>query len=148
MVALGAWFGYDGFVRYPATPARDLYVSIEKSEPPIGTNLEAFKAQKTKTQHGLMALALLAGLAVGAHLFAVSRFSLSFDDNGFETGGRRFRYADIESIDDSAWQKKGISVISCGGLKIKLDSWHHTGIKEFHEKMSTAAAGKGATQGA
>lgn len=140
MLALGAWFGYDGFVRYPSTPAHDLYVSIEKSEPPVGADLEAFKAQKTKTQHGLMALAILAGIAVGAHLFAVSRFSLSFDDDGFEIGGRRFAYADVKSIDDSAWKKKGISVIACGGGKVKLDSWHHTGVKEFHERLLKSAA--------
>ena len=31
MIGLGGWFGYDGFVRYPATSADALYRSIEKS---------------------------------------------------------------------------------------------------------------------
>lgn len=136
MIGLGGWFGYDGFVRYPATSAHDLYVSIEKSEPAEGVDLEAFKAQKTKTQHGLMALALLAGAAVGLHLFAVSRFRLEFDDDGFVFDGKRYAYGDVATVDDSAWERKGISVVGAGGRKIKLDSWHHKGVKEFHEKLS------------
>ena len=36
MVALGCWFGYDGFIGYPATPAAELYKSIEGSDAPEG----------------------------------------------------------------------------------------------------------------
>ena len=71
MVGLCGWFGYDGFVRYPATPAHDLYVAIEKSEPQTGLDLEAFKAQKTKTQYGFTFLTLF----VAAQLVAVTRWS-------------------------------------------------------------------------
>ena len=56
MVGLCGWFGYDGFVRYPATPAAELYKSIEGSDAPDGFDLEAFKAQKTKTQYGFCLL--------------------------------------------------------------------------------------------
>ena len=67
MVGLCGWFGYDGFVRYPATPAAELYASIEGSEPPeqmtVG-QLESFKRQKTQTQYGFTVLALLAALVL------------------------------------------------------------------------------------
>ena len=143
MFALGAWFGYDGIVRYPATPAHDLYVSIEKSEPPPGVNLEAFKAQKEKTQIGLMLLSVLAGAAVGAHLYAVSRFRLFFTETGFAYRGRRYRYDDVTGLDDSQWKRKGISVVSCGDVKVKVDSWHHSGIKQFHECVADAVSRRG-----
>ena len=141
MTGLGCWFGYDGLVRYPATDVKALYVSIEKADPPATMtleDLEKFKAQKTKTQHGFMVLALLAGAAVAAHLFAVSRFRLSFDDTGFEYGGRRFSYSDISGVDDSAWKKKGVSVVSAGAVRFKADAWHHVGVKEFHGKLVDA----------
>ena len=69
MVGLCCWFGYDGFIRYPATPAAELYASIEGSEPPeqmTDEQLEAFKKQKTQTQYGFTALTFLAALVVDA----------------------------------------------------------------------------------
>ena len=62
--ALTCWFGYDGLVRYPSLSAHDIYVSIEKSEPKDGMDLEAFKQQKIKTQHGFALLCLLASAVV------------------------------------------------------------------------------------
>ena len=131
MIGLGGWFGYDGFVRYPATPAADLYRSIEGSDAPAGFNLEAFKDQKTKTQYGFTLLAGLVALVVGLRLFASYRFDFEFDDDGFVHQGRRRAYSDIKNVDRARWEKKGI--IRVDG--ITLDAWHHTGVKEFVEKV-------------
>ena len=179
MLGLGGWFGYDGFVRYPATPAAELYKSIEGSDAPAGFNLEAFKVQKTKTQYGFTFLCFLAALIVGSRLFASIekreptarelegdylerfkdqktktqygftllaglvalvvglrlfasyRFDFEFDDDGFVHQGRRRTYSDIKNVDRARWEKKGI--IRVDG--ITLDAWHHTGVKEFVEKV-------------
>ena len=132
MAGLGCWFGYDGFVRYPSLAAADLYRSIEKSDPPAGMNLDAFKRQKTQTQYGFTVISLFAALVVGLRLLKAAKFDFEFDDEGFTCQGRRFAKADLLGIDRSAWEKKSIIVLKMkDGEKIVLDAWHHTGVKEF-----------------
>ena len=136
MIGLGGWFGYDGFVRYPATPAAELYKSIEGSEPPEAMTAEAlsaFKDQKTKTQYGFTFLCLLAALIVGTNLYRASAFSFEFDETGFVYRGRRRAYSDIKKVDRAQWAKKGI--IRVDG--ITLDAWHHQGVREFVEKLGS-----------
>ena len=139
MAGLGCWFAYDGLVKYPATPARELYASIEKSEPAASMTdaaLEAFKSQKTKTQHGFAALAFLAAAVVGLRLLASARFRFEFDDDGFAVGGERHAYADVADVDDGEWEKKGITRLRlASGRRVALDAWHHQGVKEFHEAL-------------
>ena len=132
MTGLGLWFGYDGFIRYPAMTAGDLYRSIEKSDPPASLNLEAFKRQKTQTQYGFTALTLLAALVIGLRLRQACRFRFEFDDTGFVWGTRRFAYTDIQQVDSSKWESKSILTIKLkSGIKLTLDAWHHIGVKEF-----------------
>ena len=131
MLGLSCWFGYDGFVRYPATPAAELYKSIEGSDAPAGFNLEAFKTQKTQTQYGFTFLTLLASLVIGGHVWLLSKFRFEYDDESYTFAGRRVAIRDIKSVDRSQWEKKGI--IRVDG--IKLDAWHHAGVKEFVEKL-------------
>lgn len=135
MFGLGCWFGYDGFVKYPSTDAAVLYRSIEGSDAPAGTDLEAFKRQKTQTQYGFTVLALLAAALIGGHLWMVSKFDFSFDDEGFVFEGRRYAYGDIRTVDRAQWKKKGIIRISGEGFSVKLDAWHHAGVKEFAAKI-------------
>ena len=132
MAALGGWFAYDGFVKYPATPAAELYEVIEGSAPGEGVDLEKFKKEKIQTQMGFTLLAFLASFAVGGHLFAVSRFDFEFDDKGYTFRGKRCSYSDVVNVDRSLWEKKGIIVVN----GIKLDSWHHIGVKEFEKLVS------------
>ncbi|MBO5647930.1 MAG: hypothetical protein J6S30_04120 [Kiritimatiellae bacterium] len=134
-LSLGGWFGFDAFYRYPATPAKDLYFSIEKSEAPEGYDLEGFKKQKTQTQCILAALTFLAALGVGLHLLAAWRFDFSYDKEGFVYKGRRFSYTDIKSIDKSRWEKKNILVLLGEGWRITLDGWHHQGVRDFAETI-------------
>jgi len=132
MAGLCGWFGYDGFVRYPSLSAADLYRSIEKCDPPAGTNLDAFKQQKTRSQYGFTLLTFLAALTVGLRLLKSAKFDFTFDENGFSCQGRKFSRTDIVQVDRSKWEKKSIAVIKLkDGEKIVLDAWHHTGVKEF-----------------
>lgn len=136
MVGLCCWFGYDGFVRYPATPAAELYRSIEKSDAPEGFDLEAFKKQKTQTQYGFTVLAFAVALLVGGRLYGSCKFDFAFDDEGYVCKGVRRAYADIRKIDRSLWKKKGIIKID----GITLDAWHHLGVKEFVAKLDAHSA--------
>lgn len=137
MAVLCCWFGYDGFVGYPSTPAAALYEKIEGAPAPEGFDLEAFKAQKIKTQYGFTLLAFLAALAVGGHLYAVSRFSFEFDDEGYVVNGVSRSWSDAGEPDRRDWEKKGI--IKVDG--VKFDSWHHLGVKEFEAKLSSVKGG-------
>ena len=139
MAGLGLWFGYDGVVRYPATPAAELYRTIEGSDAPTGYDLEAFKRQKTQTQYGFSILSLLAALIVGLRLYGASRLSFEYDGSGFSYKGRRYDYADIVEIDRRRWKSKTILVLKMkGGEKIILDAWHHTGVKAFEQRLPAA----------
>ena len=131
MTGLFCWFGYDGFIRYPATPAAELYKSIEGSDAPEDCDLEAFKVQKTKTQYGFTILSLFVALVVGSNLLKSRRFKFEFDDTGYVYRGRRHDYSKIKKIDRSKWEKKGVIVVD----GITLDSWHHLGVKEFVAKL-------------
>ena len=133
MLGLSCWFGYDGFVRYPATPAAELYKSIEGSDAPEGFNLEAFKVQKTQTQYGFTFLTLLASLVIGGHVWLLSKFRFEYDDESYTFAGRRVAIKDIKSVDRSQWETK--SIIRVDG--IKLDAWHHAGVKEFVAKLGS-----------
>lgn len=131
MAGLSCWFGYDGLVRYPATPAAELYRSVEGCDAPEGCDLEAFKDQKTKTQYGFAALSLLASLVVGFRLCRASALDVAFDEEGLVVRGRRRAFADVKKVDWSRWEKKGIVVVD--GLV--LDAWHHQGVKELAEGL-------------
>ena len=131
MIGLGCWFGYDGFIGYPATPAAELYKSIEGSDAPEGFDLEAFKKQKIGTQYGFTILAFFAAAVVGSRLLKSRRFKFEFDDEAYVYRGRRHPIASIKKIDRSQWERKGIIKID----GITLDSWHHLGVNEFVEKL-------------
>lgn len=139
MLGLGGWFGYDGLVTYPSTPARELYKTIEKCEAPENLSaeaLEAFKRQKTQTQYGFAILSLLAGAIVGLRLLKAAKFDFSFDDAGFTCRGKTRSRAEIANVDRSEWESKSIIVLTTtDGARITLDAWHHTGVKDFVETL-------------
>ena len=138
--ALGGWFGFDAFVRYPRTNAAALYESIEKAPPPADMSqakLDAFKAQKTKTQFVLATVTLGAALLVALHLLSVAGFKFAYDDDGFTLGGRRLGWGDVKNVDESLWEKKRILRISGDGWDATLDAWHHVGVKELRERLKS-----------
>jgi len=135
---MGLWFGYDGFVTYPALAPAALYEKIETTPPPpemAPAKLEAFKAQKIATQHGLCFALLAVTLIVGIHLVFVSRLDFAFDDAGFTWRGKRYAFADIKSVDRAKWEKKGILRLTLPDGKVTLDAWHHTGVNEFEKNL-------------
>ncbi|MBP5790929.1 MAG: hypothetical protein J6W80_01540 [Kiritimatiellae bacterium] len=145
MLALSCWFGFDAIVRYPATPARELYVSIEAAEPPEGFNLDAFKEQKIQTQYGFAFLAFLAAAIVGVRLWNSWAFGFEFGEDGFSVAGKKFPYSAMKAVDMKKWEKLGLVrfTVLDGGRprRITLDSWHHLGVKEFVEKSGCGESG-------
>ena len=131
MIGLGGWFGYDGFIGYPATSAAELYRSIEGSDAPEGFDLEAFKKQKIGTQYGFTILAFFVAAVVGSRLAKSKRFKFGYTDDCYVYNGRRHPISGIKTVDRSNWEKKGI--VKFDG--ITLDAWHHLGVKEFVEKL-------------
>lgn len=142
--ALACWFGYDGLVRYPSLSAHDIYVSIEKSEPRENTDLEAFKQQKIKTQYGFALLALMASSVIALGVLRSRRGTLTWDDKemcGTLTGGRPLAFSDIVGVEDGQWARKGIIVfVAKDGRRVKLDSWHHTGVDDLVAKILPATS--------
>ena len=142
MAGLCGWFGYDGFVKYPQTSGHDLYVGIEGAEPAEGFDLEAFKAQKIKAQYGFTAITFAAFLAVALGLAASARLRFEFDEDGFTANGERFAYRDVAKVDDREWERKGIvrfyvrHPATGAVVPVKLDAWHHVGVKEFHARLN------------
>ncbi len=143
MVAMGGWFGYDGFVAYPSKTARELYVSCHKGEEPADDlAAEKFRAAAIPRQKQFMALSLLAAALVGGHLWLVSRLRVEFDAEGFTWRGRRFAYADVAKVDDSDWCKKGIVRLTLAAGVLTLDSWHHTGVEDFRARLEETLKGR------
>lgn len=134
LLGLSCWFGYDGLVTYPKTPAAELYESIEKAPPPEGFDVDAFKKQKTQTQYGLMGFCFFVGSIVGLRLWGASKFRFAWDDSGFTWKGVKHPFSDIRKVGRDHWTKKGILVLNLEHEKIVLDAWHHLGVAEF-EKM-------------
>lgn len=132
MAGLFLWFAYDGLVRYPKTPAAELYREIEKADAPQGYDLESFKRQKTTTQQSFALLALLASLTVGLRLLKAAQFDFAFDDTSFVWRGKTFALSEIAQIDRAKWESKAILAIRTkDGTKLTLDAWHHLGVKDF-----------------
>ena len=143
MVAMGGWFGYDGFVAYPSQSARELYVSCHQGEEPANDlAAEKFRAAASPRQKQFMALCLLAAALIGGHLWLVSRLRVEFDAEGFIWCGRRFAYADVTKVDDSSWSKKGIVRLTTPAGVLTLDSWHHTGVRDFRERLDETLKGR------
>ena len=135
MVGLGCWFGYDGLVSYPKTPAAELYEKIEKAKAPEGYPLEAFKRQKIKSQYGFAVLCLVAAALIGINISAAAFFRFEYDEKSFVYDGRRRMLGEVKLVDRSQWKKKGIlKLVLEDGTKVVLDAWHHLGVKDF-EKM-------------
>ncbi len=143
MVAMGGWFGYDGFVAYPAQTARELYMSCHQGEEPASDlAAEKFRATAIPRQKQFMGLCLLAAVLIGGHLWLVSRLRVEFDAEGFTWRGQRFSYADIAKVDDSSWKKKGITRLTVAGGVLTLDAWHHTGVEDFRARFDEALKGR------
>ena len=112
MFGMGCWFGYDGFVRYPATPAQ--------------------------SQYGFTALCLLASVLIGLNIASAAAFRFEHDDKSFTWNGKLYALSDVKSVDRSKWKKKGIvKLLLADGSHVTLDCWHHLGVKDFEKLLPT-----------
>lgn len=121
MAAMGGWFGYDGYVKYPSQD--DAFFDDRHLE----------RDNAIRRQKEFMLLALAASAIVGGHLWRVCRFTFEFDDSSYVWRGRRKAIADIATVDRSQWKSKGILRVD----GVKLDAWHHLGVKEFESKLKS-----------
>ena len=131
MAALCCWFAYDGAVGYPGKdPA--YFAELHHSDPERGPEL---KKTAIERQFQFAGLALVAALAIAGGVLRVRRQTLEWNDEtmcGTLTGGRPLAFADVESIDSSKWEKKGIVALCAkDGRRVVLDSWHHYGAREL-----------------
>ena len=125
MVGLGCWFGYDGLVSYPKTPAAELYEKIEKAKAPDGYPLEAFKRQKIKSQYGFAALCLVAAALIGINISAAAFFRFEYRRYGREIPHDEIR---VQSVDDT--QQFPVLRREQGKLQLRnkrrLGKFHHS----------------------
>ena len=136
LVAMGCWFAYDGYVTYPSMTPEALYEKIEHSQPPSHEAAVKVYENAIPRQKQFMGLCLLGSLIVGLGVFRAWRFDFEYDDAGFTWNGRRMTFADIKSVDDSQWKKKGILKLNTPFGRITLDAWHNTGVDAFRAKLS------------
>lgn len=139
-LGIGCWFAYDGFIKYPATDPVELYVSIEGSQPPEGYDVQKFKVQKTKSQKLFALFLLLASSAVAFRLTKNALFRFSWNEEGFEYGGKKISYSDVVKVDESLWKKRSILVITTNSGKVVLDAWHYTGVGEFKKHLNSCVS--------
>lgn len=136
MFGMGGWFGYDGYVKYPSMTAAGLYESCHGGEAAASPEAaEKFRATAIPRQKQFMTLCFIAGVLVALCLLRAVRFRFSYDENGFDFGGKRYAFADVASVDLKRWEKKGILVVRTADAAITLDSWHHTGVDAFRELL-------------
>ena len=133
LVAMGAWFAYDGYVTYPSLTPEELYQKIEKSEAPSHEAAVKLYESAVPRQKQFMSLCFVGALIVGLGVLKAWRFSFEYDETGFTWRGRRMGLSDIESVDESQWKKKGILKLKTSAGVITLDSWHNTGVDGFYE---------------
>ena len=138
LAAMGAWFAYDGYVTYPSMTPEALYEKIEHSQPPSHEAAVKVYENAIPRQKQFMALCLLGSLVVGLGVLKAWRFRFEYDDDGFFWNGHRMTKADILSVNDSQWKKKGIFRLKTRFGKITLDAWHNAGVDEFVNQISSA----------
>lgn len=133
LTAMGAWFGYDGYVTYPSLTPEALYERIEKSAAPSHEAAVKLSENAIPRQKQFMTLCLIGALVVGLGVLRAWRFQFEYDETGFTWRGRRMTFDDIESVDESQWKKKGILKLKTREGSITLDAWHNTGVDGFYE---------------
>lgn len=131
MAALGGWFAYDGYVKYPAMDAATLYREAHGGEDAATPEqAEKFKANAVPRQKQFMALAWGFAAFLAANVFMLWR-------REYELEG------EITDVDRRDWDKKGIIRFKVNGRKVALDAWHHEGVRELVSRLGLPDAGDG-----
>jgi len=140
MAGLCTWFLYDGAVAYPAMPDAEFKEKVlHNLEYP---DFPAKRRDTTNRQFQFAAIAGLAAIVIAGGVWRAKRRTLEWDDDamtGTLTLSRPLPFSEVESVDRSAWDKKGILVVHAkDGRKVTLDAWHHAGVKELAAKLGVA----------
>ena len=139
MAAMGGWFAYDGYVKYPSMTPEALYASCHNGAQAASPEAaRRFRESAIPRQKQFMALCFAASVVVGLGVLRAARFRFSYDGDGFDFGGRRQSLDDITGVDASRWEKKGILKLSTKGGAVTLDAWHHAGVDGFYEILEAA----------
>lgn len=132
LVCLGgaAWFGYDGFIGYPAKlPAAEAYDELRKIEDPVKRETDWTKlveqngwdaATPSKTaekiradiqgQYVYMVLGLLAGIPAVLYFLSCRGSWVESTETGLTSSwGQTVDFAKVTELDKRKWAKKGIA---------------------------------------
>ena len=96
-------------------------------------------ADSITTQFISAAISALAGLVLIFLVLLRWKTRISLDDEALivTTFGHTARHAlaDLKSVDDSQWEKRGILRLSFASCVVTLDAWHHAGVRPFAERL-------------
>lgn len=127
---LAGWFLYDAVFVYPYLPADGAHRTT------------------VEFQYSFAALLATAAFCIALRVWANRKRVVEWDDGklwGPGVGGAAIPFSDIVGVEDAQWVRKGIIVfLAKDGRRIKLDAWHHAGVKALVEKLLPGLAAKGA----
>jgi hypothetical protein len=139
-IAMGVWFAYDGWVKYPEHNRRHLAAQEQlrhadaRKDPDAAAKatrvLEAIGEAHTDFDIALqkkLAIACpLLGIAILGHMLFHSRGTYRLTDTHLHIPGRgAIDRNTIRSIDMGRWLRKGIAIVTYDGGAAKLDDWHY-----------------------
>ena len=131
--ALAGWFLHDAIFVYPNLPADGTHHTT------------------VEFQYSFAALLGIAAIVIAVRVWANWKFKLEWDDEkvwGPSLGTAPLAFVDIAGVEDGQWERKGIIVfLAKDGRRLRLDSWHHAGVKELVGRILPSLR-KGAAEGA
>lgn len=132
----------------PPSKVQDTFNSWIRANDPHALQVEAarnvlrtplYSAEDIRAQFisaGIGMLATLALLLLVAFRY-LTCYTLTDDTLQVVFASKTTRYPleALSSIDDSQWEKRGIAVVHFGAASVKLDAWHHQGLKPIVEAL-------------
>ncbi len=144
-LAFGGWFWYDGAIGYPKKQKIQLaFQEVQQDHPDTWQSVwnqmatengwsteqpgEPMTDMSIYTQYIFAAICIPIGLLFGAAYLNAARRWVAIDDEALTTNaGQRVTWDQVESIDKSRWDTKGIAVVhyrnDAGGGRVVLDDW-------------------------
>lgn len=123
---LAGWFLYDAVFVYPYLPADGAHHTT------------------VEFQYSFAALLATAAFCIAFRVWANRKRVVEWDDEklwGPGAGDVETPFSEIVGVEDAQWARKGIIVFLVkDGRRIKLDAWHHAGVKELVAKILPAKA--------
>jgi len=116
-LGLAGWFLYDAVFVYPNLPADgEHHTTVE-------------------FQYSFAALLAFAAIVIAGRVWANWRTRIVEWDETRMWGpgvGAPLAFSEIVGVEDARWEKKGIIVfLARDGRRVKLDAWHHAGVREL-----------------